>query len=170
MFVAMDAACLFARNGWSILVIRFLQGLGIGAEVPVASAYINEFIGAKTWPLFTLRGDFSDRYDVCWSCRLFSCSALRLESDVLIGLIPSALTVPLRWLMPESPRWLTAKGRHVQAEKVVAAFEKEALQRGMELPEPVINPAVVQKEPAGGVKNYFPASINHARLCYGDYG
>lgn len=42
MFVLMDAACLFAWNGWSILIIRFLQGVGIGAEVPVASAYIND--------------------------------------------------------------------------------------------------------------------------------
>lgn len=47
MFVLMVQACLFAWNGWSILVIRFLQGVGIGAEVPVASAYINEFVGAK---------------------------------------------------------------------------------------------------------------------------
>src|SRR5699024_7856668 len=58
MFVAIDAACLFAWNGWSILVIRFLQGLGIGAEVPVASAYINEFIGAKK------RGRFFLLYEV----------------------------------------------------------------------------------------------------------
>ncbi|MDT0829972.1 MFS transporter [Escherichia coli] len=157
MFVAMDAACLFAWNGWSILVIRFLQGLGIGAEVPVASAYINEFIGAKK------RGRFFLLYEVIFPIGMmfaglvgyFLVPLYGWKVMFLIGLIPSALTVPLRWLMPESPRWLTAKGRHVQAEKVVAAFEKEALQRGMELPEPVINPAVVQKEPAGGVKELF---------------
>lgn len=31
----------------SLLIFRFLQGVGTGGEVPVASAYINEFIGAE---------------------------------------------------------------------------------------------------------------------------
>ena len=35
MFVLMDAACLFAWNGWSILVIRFLQGWVSVREVPL---------------------------------------------------------------------------------------------------------------------------------------
>lgn len=47
LFVLMDCAVLFAWSGTSMLIIRFLQGLGIGAEVPVASAYINEFAGSK---------------------------------------------------------------------------------------------------------------------------
>ncbi|QKO19483.1 4-hydroxybenzoate transporter PcaK [Dickeya solani] len=47
LFVFMDAACLFAWSGASMMVFRFLQGVGIGAEVPVASSYINEFVGAK---------------------------------------------------------------------------------------------------------------------------
>jgi putative MFS transporter len=73
----------------------------------------------------------------------------------LIGLIPSALTVPLRWLMPESPRWLTAKGRQAQAEKVVAMFEDEAIRRGMELPEPIIKPVAPQASSETGVKALF---------------
>jgi putative MFS transporter len=28
----------------------------------------------------------------------------------IVGLIPSVLTIPLRWFMPESPRWLASKG------------------------------------------------------------
>ena len=103
MFVAMDAACLFAWNGWSILVIRFLQGLGIGAEVPVASAYINEFIGAKK------RGRFFLTYEVIFPIGMmfaglvgyFLVPLYGWKVMFLIGLIPSALTVPLRWLMPE---------------------------------------------------------------------
>ena len=47
LFVSMDIACLFAFSGLSMLIFRFLQGIGTGGEVPVASAYINEFIGAE---------------------------------------------------------------------------------------------------------------------------
>ena len=35
------------RRGASMMAFRFLQGVGTGGEVPVASAYINEFIGAE---------------------------------------------------------------------------------------------------------------------------
>ena len=107
MFVLMDAACLFAWNGWSILIIRFLQGVGIGAEVPVASAYINEFVGAKK------RGRFFLLYEVIFPIGMmfaglvgyFLVPIYGWKVMFLIGLVPSALTVPLRWLMPESPRW-----------------------------------------------------------------
>jgi MFS family permease len=56
----MDVACLFAWSGASMLVFRFFQGIGTGGEVPVASAYINEFIGAKK------RGRFFLLYDLTW--------------------------------------------------------------------------------------------------------
>ncbi|MEB7599569.1 Putative niacin/nicotinamide transporter NaiP [Raoultella terrigena] len=157
MFVVMDAACLFAWNGWSILAIRFLQGLGIGAEVPVASAYINEFVGAKK------RGRFFLLYEVIFPIGMMFAGLVGFflvpiygwKVMFLIGLVPSALTVPLRWLMPESPRWLTSKGRNEQAEKVVATFEEEAIRRGMELPAPVIKPIVTQQTSANGVKELF---------------
>ncbi|AUU87612.1 MULTISPECIES: MFS transporter [Klebsiella pneumoniae complex] len=157
MFVVMDAACLFAWNGWSILVIRFLQGLGIGAEVPVASAYINEFVGAKK------RGRFFLLYEVIFPIGMmfaglvgyFLVPLYGWKVMFLIGLIPSALTVPLRWLMPESPRWLTSKGRQQEAEKVVATFEAEAVRRGMTLAEPIIKPIIAQSASAGGVKELF---------------
>ena len=46
LFVSMDIACLFAWSGAAMLAFRFFQGIGTGGEVPVASAYINEFVGA----------------------------------------------------------------------------------------------------------------------------
>ena len=50
LFVSMDAACLFAWSGVSMMAFRFLQGIGTGGEVPVASAYISEFFRRrKAW-------------------------------------------------------------------------------------------------------------------------
>src|SRR5258708_40242508 len=58
LFVSMDISCLFAWSGASMMAFRFLQGVGTGGEVPVASAYINEFIGAEK------RGRFFLLYEV----------------------------------------------------------------------------------------------------------
>ena len=157
MFVLMDAACLFAWNGWSILIIRFLQGVGIGAEVPVASAYINEFVGAKK------RGRFFLLYEVIFPIGMmfaglvgyFLVPIYGWKVMFLIGLVPSALTVPLRWLMPESPRWLAAKGRLKEADNIVSTLESEVIRRGMTLPEPEMKAPTVQKSAPEGVKALF---------------
>src|ERR1019366_3873439 len=39
-------ACAFAPSYWVLIVLRFLQGIGLGGELPVAATYINEI--AKT--------------------------------------------------------------------------------------------------------------------------
>ena len=48
--------------------------------------------------------------------------------------------IPLRVLMPESPRWLASKGRIDKADKVVSMLEREAVKEGKPLPEPVVRP------------------------------
>ncbi len=144
LFVAMDAACLFAWSAMSMMVIRFLQGFGIGAEVPVASAYINEFVGAKE------RGRFFLLYEVIFPIGMmfagmigyFLVPVVGWKAMFIVGLIPSILTIPLRWMMPESPRWLASKGRTKEADVVVSKLEEEAVQRFGKLPEPVIKPEV----------------------------
>ncbi|WP_162286930.1 MFS transporter [Pantoea stewartii] len=156
LFVVMDAACLFSWNGWSILVLRFLQGLGIGAEVPVASAYINEFVGAKK------RGRFFLLYEVIFPVGMMFAGLIGFflvpvygwKVMFLIGLLPSLLAAPLRWWMPESPRWLISKGRHQEAETVVARFESEAIRRGVSLPEPAVR-SLLKPTSSGSIKELF---------------
>ncbi|WP_163566516.1 MFS transporter, partial [Klebsiella pneumoniae] len=46
LFVSMDVACLLAAGAAMMMLFRFIQGIGTGGEVPVASAYINEYIGS----------------------------------------------------------------------------------------------------------------------------
>jgi putative MFS transporter len=58
----------------------------------------------------------------------------------IVGLVPSVLTIPLRWLIPESPRWLASKGRIAEADAIVKKLEKEAMKQGLILPEPVALP------------------------------
>ncbi|WP_284746778.1 MFS transporter [Amycolatopsis sp. RTGN1] len=142
LFVSMDVACLFAWSGTSILIFRFLQGIGTGGEVPVASAYINEFIGARK------RGRFFLLYEVIFPVGLmfagiagyFLVPVYGWRALFVVGLIPAVLTIPLRLLMPESPRWLAAKGRIDKADKVVSLLEREAVKQGHVLADPVARP------------------------------
>ncbi len=142
LFVSMDIACLFAWSGASMMMFRFLQGVGTGGEVPVASAYINEFIGAKK------RGRFFLLYEVIFPIGLmfagmagyFLVPIYGWKAMFIVGLVPSVLTIPLRWLIPESPRWLASKGRIAEADAIVKKLENEARERGLELPEPVVQP------------------------------
>ena len=142
VFVSMDFSCLFAWSGMSMMLFRFIQGIGTGGEVPVASAYINEFIGARK------RGRFFLLYEVIFPIGLmfagmagfFLVPIYGWKAMFVVGLVPSVLTIPLRWLMPESPRWLASKGRIAEADAVVKKLENEATKHGMTLPQPVVRP------------------------------
>lgn len=149
LFVSMDISCLFAWSGASMMLFRFLQGIGTGGEVPVASAYINEFIGAEK------RGRFFLLYEVIFPIGLmfagmagyFLVPIYGWKAMFVVGLIPSVLTIPLRWLMPESPRWLASKGRTVEADAVVTMLENSATKRGTVLSAPVVR-TIDPKAPA----------------------
>ncbi|GAA3789257.1 MFS transporter [Amycolatopsis tucumanensis] len=151
LFVSMDIACLFAWSGASMLVFRFLQGIGTGGEVPVASAYINEFVGARK------RGRFFLLYEVIFPVGLlfaglagyFLVPEFGWRALFVVGLVPAVLMIPLRVFMPESPRWLAAKGKFDRADKVVTMLEREAVKEGKPLPEPVPRPVTAPATGSG---------------------
>src|SRR5882757_6665219 len=142
LFVSMDIACLFAWSAISMIAFRFFQGVGTGGEVPVASAYINEFIGAEK------RGRFFLLYEVIFPIGLMFAGMVGFflvpiygwKALFIVGLVPSVLTIPLRWFMPESPRWLASKGRVAEADVVVKMLEDNATRSGAVLRKPVVRP------------------------------
>lgn len=142
LFVSMDIACLFAWNGTSMMIFRFFQGVGTGGEVPIASAYINEFIGAKK------RGRFFLFYELIFPIGLmfagiagyFLVPNYGWKALFIVGLVPAILLIPLRFMMPESPRWLASKGKIAKADKIVSMLEREAVREGKPLPDPIERP------------------------------
>ena len=143
IFVSMDIACLFAASALVMMTLRFFQGVGTGGEVPVASAYINEFIGSKG------RGRFFLLYEVMFLFGLVGAGLIGRglvptygwKAMFIVGIIPALLLLPLRYFMKESPRWLASKGRMKEADEIVALLERSALREGHSLAKPSIKPA-----------------------------
>ena len=138
VFTSMDLACLFAWNATSMMAFRFVQGIGTGGEVPVASAYMNEFVSAKR------RGRFFLLYEVLFLFGLLSAGLIGYflvpiygwQSMFIVGLAPAILTIPMRWFMVKSPRWLLTVGRAKQASDIVARMENGLMRRGTTLEPP----------------------------------
>ncbi|MBC7341590.1 MAG: MFS transporter [Clostridia bacterium] len=133
----MSFLCAVSWNYVSLLVFRFIQGFGLGGEVPVAAAYINELSKAKG------RGKFVLLYELIFVVGLVMAALLGYwvvphlgwHYMFLIGGAP-ALVIPLflRFL-PESPRWLANHGRIDEAEKLVTDLERIMSRNGqVELP------------------------------------
>lgn len=117
--------CIFSPGFWTFFVFRTIQGFGLGGEVPVAAAYINEVSRAKS------RGGFFCLYECLFTIGLVAAAGIGLavvpvygwKAMFLIGTIP-ALMVPLYIRgIPESPRWLAGKGRMDEAEKILDKLE-----------------------------------------------
>ena len=141
IFTSMDLACLFAWNAFSMMAFRFLQGIGTGGEVPVASAYMNEFVSAKR------RGRFFLLYEVLFLFGLLAAGLIGYflvpvygwRAMFVVGLVPAILTIPMRWFMVELPRWLLSVGRTQQASDLVARMENSFQRRGISLETPIVS-------------------------------
>lgn len=139
IYALMSVVCIFAWAAQPLAVFRFIQGIGLGGEVPVGSAYINEFATARN------RGRFFMLYELLfplglaaaglfgfWLVPLFGWQAM-----FVLGAVPAVLVFLLRPLLPELPRWLISKGRIDEADAIVARLEREIERRGTPLPPPI---------------------------------
>src|SRR5579863_3042230 len=123
----MSLLCAASWNIPSLLLFRTIQGIGLGGEVPVAAAYINEISHAKG------RGRFFLIYQFIFPIGLVGASLLGYwlvpvfgwRTMFLIGGLPAILVLALFAgnILPESPRWLVAKGRYDEADNIVEQME-----------------------------------------------
>ncbi len=107
-------------------MLRVIQGLGLGGELPVAATYINEISRAHG------RGRFVLLYEIVFPVGLLASNALGAwivprfgwQAMYFIGGMPLILFFVLRKLVPESPRWLAERERMADADAAVHAFER----------------------------------------------
>lgn len=113
-----------------LLVLRFFVGLGLGAELPVASTYVSEFAPAR------IRGRLIVILEAFWAvgwtaAALIGYFVIPLSDDgwrwaFALGAIPAIYALVVRWGLPESPRWLASRGRMGEAERIIEKFEADA--------------------------------------------
>jgi putative MFS transporter len=139
IFTVMSLACAFAWSFSAMLVMRIVQGVGLGGEVPVLATYVNEISPS------TRRGRFALGFQFAFSIGLpagaligaWVVPAFGWHWMFIVGAVPGLMTVILARVLPESPRWLASKGRAVEADRVLTRIEAAVSQNGA-LPLPPV--------------------------------
>ena len=146
IFGLASLAAAFAQDMPQLIICRFIQGLGLGAEIVVGYSTLTEFVPPQT------RGR--------WLSMMAFIVVAGFPATALLGylIIPSFGWRPmfviagigslivwyLRKNLPESPRWLESQGRTAEAEALLQSIEKEVAGQKGALPAPAVTAAVPQ--------------------------
>ena len=128
----MSLCCaFFATSFLQLAIFRTIQGCGLGGEIPVAAAYINELCHAQG------RGRFFMIYECLFGIGILGAALCGIalvpgygwQAMFIVGGLPALLISVMIWRLPESPRWLVGKGRLDQAETIVEGVEASTPRR-----------------------------------------
>ncbi|KJV31105.1 MFS transporter [Pantoea sp. SM3] len=124
LFILGSVGTFWAESALTLFILRFLVGVGVGLEYPVAGSLLTEFLPQKH------RGKRLAGLTILWfagaalayivgnlilSIGGDSAWRLVLASPAVLGVLLFALRIGT----PESPRWLVSKGRFNEAEQII---------------------------------------------------
>jgi len=147
-------AAAFAQDMPQLIICRFVQGLGLGAEIVVGYSTLTEFVPPATrgrWLAFmaflTVCG-----FPVTAILGYLIIPTWGWRPMFVIAGIGSLIVWYLRKNLPESPRWLEAQGRTAEAEALMQAIEKDVSATAGALPPPAVAAPVPQLSAAAMFK------------------
>ena len=126
-------AAAFSTGVAMLIVLRFIVGLGLGAELPVASTLVSEYAPQR------IRGRMVVWLESFWAVGWIMAALLGYflvpkepggwpgwRWALLVGIVPAFYALVVRQGLPESVRFLESKGRLAEAERSVRLFEKHS--------------------------------------------
>jgi putative MFS transporter len=145
IFGLASIAAAFAQDMTQLIACRFVQGLGLGAEIVVGYSTMTEFVPPRT------RGRWMSMMAFIVVAGFPATSLLGYliipnfgwRPMFVIAGIGSLVVWYLRKNLPESPRWLEAQGRLDEAEALMSTIETEAA-ANKQLPPIMVPPPVPQ--------------------------
>lgn len=137
LFGAASLLAAVAPNMLLVMACRFVMGIGLGAELIVASGTLGEFIPP------TYRGRWASVMGLVTSAGLLLATAVGYFVIPTFGWrymfaiagAGAVLILIMRKQLPESPRWLESVGRCQDAEKTLCLIEAEIERQHGALPE-----------------------------------
>jgi MFS transporter, putative metabolite:H+ symporter len=129
LFGVLSLVAAFAWSVESLFALRLVQGIGLGAEVPVAAAMFNEFVRARA------RGRIVLVYESLFIWGILAASLLgglllavfpphdAWRYLFAIGAIPALTAIWAYFRLPESPRHLVHKGDLDGARRTIEQME-----------------------------------------------
>jgi MFS transporter, putative metabolite transport protein len=123
LLVAGSAAQYWVHDPWVLFALRFVLGLAVGADYPIATALLSEFSpkGQRGMLLAAMIGAWWLGYAVSFviGYALSTDDVSPWRWMLASSAVPAAAVSLLRWGTPESPRWLMSKGRVEEARALV---------------------------------------------------
>ena len=112
-FAALSGFTAVAGNVYQFGVLRFVTGMCLGGMIPISTALVSEYMGTHS------RGRCVAFITTVWPLGLLAAAVCSLTLVPLhgwrilfiVGVVPAFLVLWIRRKMPESPRWLSSKGR-----------------------------------------------------------
>jgi MFS transporter, putative metabolite:H+ symporter len=128
IFGLASLAAAFAQDMNQLIVCRFVQGLGLGAEIVVGYSTLTEFVPPKTRGRWLAMMAFLvvAGFPVTALLGYLIIPAWGWRPMFIIAGVGSLIVWYLRKNLPESPRWLESQGRTAEAESLMKSIEAEA--------------------------------------------
>ncbi len=126
LFVLFAIVSGIVTNAYELVLARFLVGLGIGLDYPIATSYLSEFTPVNPRGKFLVMNitffNIAGVVAVVVGYLLLPIGATVAWRYMLISAaIPAVITIAARMRTPESPRWLLQHGRKKEA---IGAIER----------------------------------------------
>jgi putative MFS transporter len=130
--------CATANDATMLMFYRVVLGIGMGMEFPIGQAMLSEVMPARQ------RGRYVALLEGFWPLGFICAGLLAYFLLPLVGwrgvffslAVPSVFVLIVRRFVPESPRWLEARGRHADADLIMSRIEAKVRKAsGRPLPE-----------------------------------